>query len=85
MKVGTGRASASAVGKGGSGWRQSWAPPVLVLFVVMNSNRQQIAAKAGVDLFVGKKCTQTEPEQVAQPAKTELSAPVFGNLEDVHP
>lgn len=48
----------SAVVKGIPGQRQYSVPPVLVLLVGMNSNkRQQIAAKVGEDLYVGKKYT----------------------------
>lgn len=67
------------------GWGGLWPEtvlfiPTLCLLIGMNSNKaQQIAAKAGKDLFMGKKYTQIEPDWASWPAKIKPSA-LFGGI-----
>lgn len=42
-----------------------------------------MAAKPGMDLFVGKKYTQKGPEWATQLAETELNDPMLGRVEDL--
>lgn len=81
-----------------SGQRQHSAPPVLVMLLGMSLNkRRKMAAKAGKELFVGKRYMQRGPEQASQNHQTQCSEPAaqmpetkqsastFWNVEDVYP
>lgn len=87
-------------GEGGLCGDNLWSETVLCSLsschAFRNEFKQETTAKAGKDLFVGKRYTQRGPEQasqnrtecpepVAQMAETKPSDSIFGSVQDVYP